>query len=197
MPKACLAVRCGISRLRLRKSSVGPLYSSDILPVEYWSSGRYFRQRSSSGTIVISESTVGLIFLGAPHQGSEKAAYGKDLATVATTLLNKPPPRLVSALQVNSAALMRLSTNFRFQLPRYQVYSFYEMKPMRIFSTPIAEKHSALLEIDGEEQIPIDANHEEMSKYSERSDDAYKKIFKRIRRMIKEQAGNSLNSDST
>ena len=47
------------------------------------------------------------------------------------------------------------------------------------------EKHSALLDIDGEEQIPVDANHEEMCKFMDREDDTYEKLFKRVRRMIK------------
>ena len=78
------------------------------------------------------------MFLGTPHRGSEKASYGKILATLATTILNKPPSRLVNALQVNSDALMRLTTDFRFQVPKYQVYSFYEMKPMKILSTLVS-----------------------------------------------------------
>ncbi len=49
------------------------------------------------------------------------------------------------------------------------------------------EKHSALLEVDGEEQIPVNANHEEMCKFMGRQDDVYEKIFKRVRRIIKEQ----------
>ena len=49
------------------------------------------------------------------------------------------------------------------------------------------EKHSALLEIEREEQIPVDANHEQMCKFMEREDDVYEKIFKRIGRMIKEK----------
>lgn len=49
------------------------------------------------------------------------------------------------------------------------------------------EKHSALLEIDGEEQIPVDADHEQICKFMEREDDVYEKLFKRIRRMIKEK----------
>ena len=63
------------------------------------------------------------------------AAYGKVLATVPTTVLHIPAPRLVNALQSNSEALMRLTTDFRFQLPKYQVYSFYEMKPMKMLSS--------------------------------------------------------------
>lgn len=53
------------------------------------------------------------------------------------------------------------------------------------------EKYSALIEIKGEEQIPVDANHEQMCKFTERDDKVYEKIFKGIGRMIKEKGGNS------
>ena len=56
------------------------------------------------------------------------------------------------------------------------------------------EKHSALLEIDGEEQIPVDANHEEMCKFMDREDDVYEKLFKRVRRMMKIKDRAPLNS---
>ena len=59
------------------------------------------------------------------------------------------------------------------------------------------QKHSALLDIDGEEQIPVDANHEEMCKFTEREDNAYETLFKRVRRMIKEQGSANLNSSRT
>ena len=59
------------------------------------------------------------------------------------------------------------------------------------------EKHSALLEIDGEEQIPVDANHEEMCKFMDREDNVYEKLFKRVRRMIKDQSSAHLNSSRT
>lgn len=85
------------------------------------------------------------MFLGTPHRGSPNAAYGKVLATLAATVLNKPSPRLVDALQANSEALMRLTTDFRFLLPKYQVYSFYEMKPMKKFSDLVSNKKTLLL----------------------------------------------------
>jgi hypothetical protein len=84
---------------------------------------------------MISDVTVGIIFLGTPHRGSEKASYGEVLAKVATEVMHKPAPALVRALRANSEALMRLTTDFRFQMSQYQVCSFYEMKPMRIFSS--------------------------------------------------------------
>lgn len=59
------------------------------------------------------------MFLGTPHRGSGKAAYGKVLSNIATSVLNKPLSCLINALQVNSKALMRLTTDFRSQLPKY------------------------------------------------------------------------------
>ena len=64
-------------------------------------------------------------------------------------------------------------------------------------SYKVVEKDSALLEIDGEEQIPVDVNHEEMCKFKEREDDAYEKIFRRIRRVMKNQDGVHLNRSCT
>ncbi|KAN0070627.1 hypothetical protein V8E54_011496 [Elaphomyces granulatus] len=133
----------------------------------------------------ISEATVGIIFLGTPHRGSENAAYGKVLAGVAITVMHNPSLALIKALHVNSEALMRLTTDFRFQLPKYQISSFYEMKPMVIFSSLIVEKHSALLDIPGEDQIPVDANHEDICKFAHRNDAVYEKLFKRVRRMLR------------
>lgn len=56
------------------------------------------------------------------------------------------------------------------------------------------EKYSALLEIVEEEQIPVNANHEQMCKFTDRQDDVYEKIFKRIGRMIKEKGSLPLDN---
>ena len=47
------------------------------------------------------------------------------------------------------------------------------------------DKHSSLLDIPGEDQIPVDANHEEICKFAHRNDAVYEKLFKRVRRMLK------------
>ena len=76
--------------------------------------------------------------MGTPHRGSEKASYGKVLAKIATIVMNKPSSRLVPALKRNSDELMRLTSDFKFQLSNYQVVSFYEMKPMKFSSTLVS-----------------------------------------------------------
>lgn len=81
--------------------------------------------------------TVGIIFFETPHQGSEQTSYGKVLINIATTVLQKPTSRLIDALQTNSDQLLRLTSEFKFQLPKYKVASFYELKPMKHFATPV------------------------------------------------------------
>jgi hypothetical protein len=61
------------------------------------------------------------------------------LANVAQTMTRKPPARLLSALQTNSDVLLRLTSDFRFQLPQYQVVSFFEQRPMKMFSSLVYE----------------------------------------------------------
>lgn len=75
------------------------------------------------------------MFLGTPHRGSDKATYGKVLANVAQFVTHRPPARLLTALQTNSDVLLRLTDDFRFQLPDYQVYSFFELRPMKGLSS--------------------------------------------------------------
>ncbi|KAH0556587.1 hypothetical protein GP486_005564 [Trichoglossum hirsutum] len=133
----------------------------------------------------INEHTTGIFFFGTPHRGSEKAAYGRVLVNVATSVMRRPTSRLISVLQMNSDQLARLTLQFGSQSPRYQVVSFYECKPMKIFSSLVVEKHSALLGLDGEDQIPVDADHRAMCRFESRNDEVYEKLFKRIRRMLK------------
>jgi hypothetical protein len=45
------------------------------------------------------------------------------------------------------------------------------------------EKHSALLETNHEEQIPVDADHSAMCKFETEGDDIFEKVYKRVKRM--------------
>ena len=63
----------------------------------------------------------------------------------------------------------------------------------------IVEKHSALLETNHEEQIPVDADHSAMCKFEKEDDDTFEKVYKRVKRMrnnpqriMNEQSGMSL-----
>ncbi len=77
----------------------------------------------------------GIIFFGTPHRGSDKTVYGKVLAKIAQRMTRRPSPRLLSVLCTNSNELLQLTANFQFQLPQYEVVSFYEQRPISIFSS--------------------------------------------------------------
>lgn len=62
------------------------------------------------------------------------ANYGKILANVATGVMHKPKSKLISALQSNSETLMRLTSEFKFEAPNMEIMTFYETKPIGIFS---------------------------------------------------------------
>jgi DICT domain-containing protein len=48
------------------------------------------------------------------------------------------------------------------------------------------EKHSAMLEVPGEDQVLVNVNHQDMCKFASRDDETYQKLWKRIRRIIEE-----------
>ena len=83
----------------------------------------------------INEYTIGIVFFGTPHRGSATANYGAVLANVASTIMNRPSPRLITALQTNSETLLRLTSDFKFELPKYKVTSFFEQRTMNMLST--------------------------------------------------------------
>jgi hypothetical protein len=43
--------------------------------------------------------------------------------------------------------------------------------------------HSALLEVNHEEQIPVDANHSEVRKFGTDDDDTFEKVDKSVKRI--------------
>lgn len=90
-----------------------------------------FQARLESRYQSIRDATLGLIFLGTPHRGSDKATYGKVLANVAQFITHRPPPYFLTARQTNSDVLLRLCTDFRFHLLNYYIFSFYEQRPMK------------------------------------------------------------------
>ena len=134
----------------------------------------------------ILDHTLGIVFFGTPHQGSAKANYGSVLANVATGVIHKPKSKLLKNLKSNSNALMDLTRQFKY-LPHLRIVTFYEMKPMAGFSSLIVEKHSALLEVNGEDQIGLDANHRDVCKFGSQEDETYQMLVSRLKRMLREK----------
>jgi len=86
-----------------------------------------------------------MVFFGTPHRGSEKANYGAVLAKVASVVLKSPESKVLTALKTNSDDLMRLTSEFKCQVKKYQVISLYEMKPMSMTSSLVSKSINRIL----------------------------------------------------
>lgn len=153
----------------------------------------------------IKDYTLGVVFFGTPHRGSDKANYGKILANIATGVMHRPKSKLINTLESNSEVLMRLTSEFKFDAPDMEIMTFYETKRMGPFSglvstrdpmslglvtdhvQQIVEKHSAFLELSHEDTQPVDANHRDMCKFDTRNHETYNKLVKRVNRILKEK----------
>ena len=61
----------------------------------------------------------------------------------------------------------------------------------------IVDKHSALLQVDHEDQIPVEADHHEMCKFASPTDETYEKLYNRMRKMVEAYAKRQLDSQCT
>lgn len=150
----------------------------------------------------IYQSVRGVIFFGTPHQGSSLANYATILARIPLILTNKPPPQLLEALRKESGELKSLTNNFKSLLNAnpFSVVSFYETRTLNGWKALVVEKTSALLTPPNEtptyeEQIPADATHRDICRFSSRENETYVAAVKSIKRLYRTGDGADIISD--
>lgn len=93
------------------------------------------------------DSTIGIVFLGTPHCGSNVADLGDIVGRVvnilsATATMGSVPSiikrDLLDALAYDSRSLQELDISVRQILGKIMVTSFYELLPQPPFSTPVS-----------------------------------------------------------
>ena len=167
--------------------------------------------------MLVKDFTIGIIFLGTPHGGSSLADYSRILCNAASLILHKSNPKVtVEALRRNSDYLLALAKDFRNQIGNYFIVSCYERHTIgpgmghvsfshaRIDAEEgdsdkcdiikVVEKHSALLQVENEEQIPVESDHQGICKLASPTDETYEKLYKRMGRMVQVYAERQLDS---
>ncbi|RFU27200.1 hypothetical protein B7463_g9151, partial [Scytalidium lignicola] len=109
-------------------------------------------------------STFGLVFFGTPHAGATdeaKVVFGKICARVAKKVIGHPQNDIMEALEKNSLFSDILQENWRHQLERYQILSFYEG------IGNIVPRDSAVIGLPGEREyaVRINAEHRDMCRF--------------------------------
>ncbi|KAE8132323.1 hypothetical protein BDV38DRAFT_261751 [Aspergillus pseudotamarii] len=85
----------------------------------------------SYGTI--GESTIGIAFFGAPHQGSCLALIGDVFAKVVRATLRNPRNTFMNALKSDDLYAREISSNFQQLLENYRYLNFCETLPLKNF----------------------------------------------------------------
>jgi len=74
----------------------------------------------------IKAKTLGVVFAGTPHRGSDKAKWGRIANNIATIVLKDNSSALVTALSRGSETLERLQNEFARVIGSLRIYTFFE-----------------------------------------------------------------------
>ncbi|PYH97579.1 kinesin [Aspergillus ellipticus CBS 707.79] len=125
----------------------------------------------------ICTSTFGITFFGTPHRGTHLARVGGVAAKLVRTILGSSSNTLLKALTKGNLYSRELSSNFDKLLENYQYLSFYETLSFKSIGI-IVEKESAILGLPDsrEKTVALNADHEEICRFSCDEDDNYQYV---------------------
>lgn len=145
----------------------------------------------------IKTSTVGVITLGTPHEGTPIAGYAKFLAMVKGN-----DPGLVKQLEPKEKELYNLSHDFTAEYKHLSITCFYEKLDNTYIggqlSFPVVDQDSAVQV--GREMLYLSANHSGLNKFSGVEDPNFKLVRDVIAGMVdeaSERGGTIQSSEGT
>ncbi|KAI5921671.1 hypothetical protein F4810DRAFT_677289 [Camillea tinctor] len=138
----------------------------------------------------IEKSTIGLVFLGTPHRGSDFAGWGKIASAVASAALFDVNRKNIKSLEANGEELMQLERNFGTIIAQQHIliHNFHESKGfvgITGLNGRVVEPWSASIGNPGRESTEtINKNHMNMCRFSGEEDPGYKKVRHQLWEMI-------------
>lgn len=166
----------------------------------------------------IYRSTVGVVFLGTPHRGSDKAGLAQIVQEVAKLALRKPNEKLLKNLERESDVLEHQRKSFASVSEKMSLRCLFEEKPTGIGivslagpSTPfvgvsrfmdsidiiiqIVPESSACIDGFNVKTNSIPANHMEMCKFASDSDLGYQRVFFHLHSLLRDARQHSTFSE--
>ncbi|KAI9888556.1 MAG: hypothetical protein M1814_006826 [Vezdaea aestivalis] len=133
------------------------------------------------------DSTIGILFLGTPHNGSDLAAWGR-LAYRIISLIRPANVDLISTLRPNSETLQNIQADFYKMLrlradegSKIEIVCFFEELPSPIGGEVVDHQSAS---IRGYHSQGIRADHANMSKFQDKDDPGYECLLGELRRWI-------------
>ncbi|RDW70985.1 putative kinesin light chain 1 protein [Coleophoma cylindrospora] len=123
-------------------------------------------------------SVAGIIFLGAPFQGSDVATYGTWLARIADL-----DTALLEMLRKGSLDLHGISSDFYGSYNQWDIVCFYEKKNSYMQTKVVNQQSARLL---GKRAMFLETDHSGLNKFSGDDDENYTLVLSEIQRMVKD-----------
>ena len=95
-------------------------------------SSEYFHNKQNERLGTIYNSTYGVVFLGTPHRGSDKAGLGHLVAGIAKVTLRQPNPHLLRSLEQDSDVLEHQRASFASVSSTISLVCLYEEEPTAV-----------------------------------------------------------------
>ena len=135
----------------------------------------------------IIRNTVGIIFLGTPHKGSDQAKWDGVATNLAKVLKKEHNDTIVSALSRGSSTLEGLQSSFAGISDRFSYSTFSEEREYPGIGK-IVDDESAILYLPKESRNSIPANHLGMSRFGSVSETGFKRIVIAIKALLRAAA---------
>jgi hypothetical protein len=126
------------------------------------------------------QSTQGIIFMGTPHHGADLADVGHKLAQCLGTVRNTNTT-ILESIRPKSEVLASVQQQFQQSLRKpgvsIEIYCFFEEKAVVGVGVIVPEHSAALSQYPNQS---IAANHMDMTKFSGRTDEGYRRVLSRV-----------------
>ncbi|CAN9172590.1 unnamed protein product [Alternaria alternata] len=135
----------------------------------------------------IIESTVAIAFLGTPHAGADSLANWAKKSAKFLSVIRNVNVEIVGVLKTDSEVLAILHESFTTMLktrePKHiDITCFYEQKEVRGVGYVVSP---ASAKLSGWNNIPLDKNHSDMTKFEYDNDPDFMSVFGEIQRWVK------------
>lgn len=133
----------------------------------------------------IKSSTKGVLFAGTPHRGTDKAKWSVTATNLAWYIQKDHSNEVLNTLKRGSEVLERLQDSFKDILEHFAIYTLIEVIGYPKIGM-IVEKDSAMIGWH-EKEIYMHANHCDMIKFVNKTENNYGKVWQAIREIIKDR----------
>ncbi|PVF95775.1 WD40 repeat-like protein, partial [Serendipita vermifera] len=129
------------------------------------------------------QSTVGIVFLGTPHDGASSAEIGGLIARFMRLMRFGWEDTLLNTLIYGSKELRKLGHDFATISSSISIVCFHEIKPTSVFTFNILFVDEQSATIEGRQSISLNCDHTQMNKFPSYNDPNYIKVLQELQQI--------------